>query len=82
MSRNVLILSCVAVATLYGQSSEALPKAPGDVQPGGITYEDVAYPHPVKFLPLTMYGQDVLMAYMDVPPLGTPTGGPSSCSTA
>ena len=54
--------------------TEPLPKAPTDVQPGGITYEDVAYPHPVKFLPLTMYGQDVLMAYMDVPPQGSPNG--------
>src|SRR5690242_9475858 len=45
-----------------------------DVKPGSITYEDVPYPYPVSFLPLTLYGQDVRMAYMDVPPAGTPNG--------
>jgi pimeloyl-ACP methyl ester carboxylesterase len=51
-----------------------MPKAPADVQPGSINYEDVAYPYPVQFLPLTLYGQDVRMAYMDVPPAGQPNG--------
>src|SRR5689334_6591289 len=45
-----------------------------DVKPGSIDYEDVAYPYPVQFLPLTLYGQDVRMAYMDVPPAGQPNG--------
>jgi pimeloyl-ACP methyl ester carboxylesterase len=45
-----------------------------DVKAGSITYEDVPYPYPVSFLPLTLYGQDVRMAYMDVPPAGTPNG--------
>src|SRR6478672_1635397 len=45
-----------------------------DVKPGSITYDDVAYPYPVMYLPLTMYGQDVRMAYMDVPPAGQPNG--------
>src|SRR5205085_12232764 len=34
----------------------------------------VPYPYPVQFLPLTVYGQDVRMAYMDVPPSGQPNG--------
>src|SRR5579864_4199470 len=51
-----------------------MPKAPADVKPGSIDYEDVAYPYPVHFLPLTLYGQDVRMAYMDVPPAGQPNG--------
>ena len=50
------------------------PKAPADVKPGSITYEEVPYPYPVQFLPLTMYGQDVRMAYMDVPPAGQSNG--------
>ena len=53
---------------------EELPKAPTDVKPGSITYEDIDYPYPVHYLPLTMYGQDVRMAYMDVPPAGQPNG--------
>ena len=38
------------------------------------TLEDVAYPYPVHDLPLTLYGQDVRMAYMDVPAAGQPNG--------
>jgi len=54
--------------------ASAQTKAPTDVQPGSITYEEVAYPFAVQYLPLTLYGQDVRMAYMDVPPAGTPNG--------
>jgi pimeloyl-ACP methyl ester carboxylesterase len=54
--------------------SKALAQAPSDVNPGSITYEDIPYPHPVKTLPLTLYGQDVRMAYMDVPPAGAANG--------
>jgi pimeloyl-ACP methyl ester carboxylesterase len=50
------------------------PKAPADMKPGSITYEDVAYPYPVLYLPLTLYGQDVRMAYMDIAPSGQPNG--------
>jgi len=53
---------------------DALPSAPTDVKPGSITYEDIPYPYPVSYLPLTLYGQDVRMAYMDVPPAGQPNG--------
>ena len=52
----------------------ALPKAPADVKPGSITYEEVEYPYPVAYMPLTLYGQDVRMAYMDVAPAGQPNG--------
>jgi pimeloyl-ACP methyl ester carboxylesterase len=54
--------------------SKALAQAPADVVPGSITYEDIPYPHPVKTLPLTLYGQEVRMAYMDVPPAGAANG--------
>ena len=72
------VLLGVAVCAL-AQSGRApaqadLPKAPADVKPGSITYEEVAYPHPVSYLPLTMYGQDVRMAYMDIPPASQPNG--------
>src|ERR1022692_2128143 len=42
--------------------------APHDVAPGSITYEEIPYPYPVEVLPLTLYGQDVRLAYMDIPP--------------
>jgi pimeloyl-ACP methyl ester carboxylesterase len=44
------------------------------VKPASITYEDVPYPHPVHYLDFTTYGQDVRMAYMDVPPAGRANG--------
>ena len=54
--------------------SRVLAQAPSDVAPGSITYEDIPYPHPVKTLALTLYGQDVRMAYMDVAPEGPANG--------
>jgi len=54
--------------------SRALAQAPTDLAPGSITYENIAYPHPVQTMPLTVYGQDVRMAYMDVPPAGAANG--------
>jgi pimeloyl-ACP methyl ester carboxylesterase len=50
------------------------PPTPADVKPASITCEDVPYPHPVSYLPMTLYGQDIRMAYMDVAPQGQPNG--------
>ena len=47
---------------------------PTDVTPASITCEDVPYPYPVSYLPITLYGQDLRMAFMDVAPAGTPNG--------
>src|SRR5579862_7241469 len=69
-ARCLLILG-VAAAPAFSQIET---KAPTDVKPGSITYEGIEYPYPVSYLPLTLYGQDVRMAYMDVPPAGTPNG--------
>ncbi len=70
--RAACLLLCLAGSLLA--QTDAPPKAPTDVKPGSITYEDIAYPYPVAYLPLTLYGQDVRMAYMDVPPAGQPNG--------
>jgi pimeloyl-ACP methyl ester carboxylesterase len=70
--RAVRLFLCLA-GLLFAQS-DAPPKAPTDVKPGSITYEEIAYPYPVSYMPLTLYGQDVRMAYMDVPPAGQPNG--------
>src|SRR3954464_11469327 len=66
----ILLVFSVFAAT----AQEQVRKAPMDIKPGSITYEDIAYPFPVSYLPLTVYGQDVRMAYMDVAPAGTPNG--------
>jgi pimeloyl-ACP methyl ester carboxylesterase len=74
-----LALGSVLVASppVHAQATDqrtAPPKAPADVKPGSITYEDIPYPYPVSYMPLTLYGQEVRMAYMDVPPSGQPNG--------
>jgi pimeloyl-ACP methyl ester carboxylesterase len=69
----VFCLACCVALPAFSQP-DALPSAPTDVKPGSITYDDIAYPYPVAYFPLTMYGQDVRMAYMDVPPAGQPNG--------
>jgi pimeloyl-ACP methyl ester carboxylesterase len=45
-----------------------------DVKPGSINCEDVPYPYPSSVLPIQLYGQDLRISYMDVPPLGQPNG--------
>ena len=70
--RAVCLLTCVCWP-LFAQS-EALPKAPTDIKPGSTTYDDIPYPYPVAYFPLTLYGQDIRMAYMDVPPAGQANG--------
>ncbi len=69
MSR-ILFVALAGLSVLTAQDV----KAPTDVKPGSITYEDIAYPYPVYYLPLTVYGQDVRMAYMNIPPAGQPNG--------
>jgi len=70
--RTLCLWICL-LSPVYAQR-EAPPKAPTDVKPGSITYEEIPYPYPVAYLPLTLYGQDVRMAYMDIPPAGQPNG--------
>jgi len=66
----VFVLSSSGFAQSRGQD---LP-VPTDVKPGSITCEECPYPYPSSYLPLTLYGQDVRMAYMDVAPQGQPNG--------
>lgn len=61
-------------AAASAQQNPAAVATPLDVKPGSITCEDVPYPYSSSYLPLTLYGQDVRIAYMDVPPSGAPNG--------
>ena len=45
-----------------------------EVKPLSITLENYDYPYQVEFLPLTIEGQDLRMAYMNVPPEGKDLG--------
>jgi pimeloyl-ACP methyl ester carboxylesterase len=66
-----LVLMLAAVASAQQNAPVATPT---DVKPGSITCEDVPYPFPSSYLPITLYGQDLRIAYMDVVPLGPPNG--------
>jgi pimeloyl-ACP methyl ester carboxylesterase len=68
----MLLTACLVPVATSAQS--APPPTPADIMPGSITCEDVPYPHPVSYLPMTLYGQDIRMAYMDVPAQGQPNG--------
>ena len=67
----VVLLAPVGVLALQNGSAVSTPV---DVKPGSINCEDVAYPYSTSSLPITLYGQDLRISYMDVPPLGQPNG--------
>jgi pimeloyl-ACP methyl ester carboxylesterase len=66
----------VALALLAAGPTAAAPQAPAAAapEPLGIALEGYPYPFPVKLLQITLEGQDLRMAYMDVPPTGAPNG--------
>jgi pimeloyl-ACP methyl ester carboxylesterase len=66
----MIVLSSVASAQRGGQEVAT----PTDVKPGSITCEECPYPYPSSYLNLTLYGQEVRIAYMDVAPQGQPNG--------
>jgi pimeloyl-ACP methyl ester carboxylesterase len=67
-----LVAALGASASAQGQTPEV--RTPADVKPGSINHEDVPYPYPVSYFPMVTYGQDVRLAYMDVPPAGPANG--------
>jgi pimeloyl-ACP methyl ester carboxylesterase len=77
--KKLTLLICLGSLALHAAASAAQSRppavaTPADVKPGSITCEDVPYPYPVSYLPLTLYGQDVRIAFMDVAPQGTANG--------
>ena len=74
MFKGILVAGLLAVSvTAHAQAPTAVA-APTDVKPGSIDCEECPYPHPASYLPLTLYGQDVRIAYMDVAPSAAPNG--------
>ena len=53
-----LIFFCSSAVAVFAQKSDTL----------SITLENVKYAYPVKYFPISVEGQDVRMAYMDVAP--------------
>src|ERR1043165_542173 len=69
----LLILAIFVSIPTYGQTRPQVA-APTDIKPGSINCEECPYPYPTSYLPLTLYGQDVRIAYMDVAPAGAANG--------
>lgn len=62
----------VALSTTIPNCALAQPNS--FMEAVGIGMENIPYPHPVKFLSLTLEGKTFRMAYMDVAPTGSPNG--------
>ena len=69
-----LLVFWAAGPTLHAQSAAPPTTPPAEWGPVSINLEGIPYPHPVEFLNLHLYGQDVRIAYMDVAPVGPPNG--------
>src|SRR5687768_9219241 len=70
---HAAVLLLLSAPVTHAQPRDQVP-TPADIKPGSITCEECPYPFPSSYLPLTLYGQDVRMAFMDVAPQGTPNG--------
>ena len=71
----IILTTALVMATASATfAQEPPPTPPADWGPMSINLEDVPYPHPVQFMPFNLEGQDVRMAFMDVPALGNANG--------
>jgi pimeloyl-ACP methyl ester carboxylesterase len=70
MLRRAIAGYVAIVAMLFG----AFGAQPARASAMGIALEGFSYPYPVHFMPLTLEGEDLLLAYMDTPPVGSSNG--------
>src|SRR3954470_17826792 len=68
LNRGVLSILLAALPLALAGAAEPTPR-----EPYGIGLEGFAYPYPVHMLPLVHDGEQLRMAYMDVP-AATPNG--------
>jgi len=75
LTRASLILPALfLIAAGAALAQETVQQTVNAPPPMGIGLEEVIYPYPVHFLDLTIEGQALRMAYMDVPPSAAPNG--------
>ena len=61
--------------SVLGQQAYAPPSTPpSDWGPVSMMMEEIVYPYPVQFMPVKHFGQEGVMAYMDVEPTGPANG--------
>ena len=69
-----LLFATAVSAAAQGRGVLPPVPTPTDVKPGSITCDECPYPYPSSYLTISVYTQDVRIAYMDVAPQGTPNG--------
>ncbi|PCJ27541.1 MAG: hypothetical protein COA96_03310 [SAR86 cluster bacterium] len=69
-----LCVTSVALVAAEEWPSEPPAEAPAHWGAVSANFEEIPYPYPVHFLALNRFGQDMRMAYMDVPPSGPSNG--------
>lgn len=75
ISALLCALFLAVLSTTDAAAQAAPPKSPpAEWGPLSINLEEVDYPHPVHYLNLKLYKQDVRIAYMDVAPAGNANG--------
>jgi hypothetical protein len=72
-STAALVAALVFSAPLAAQHRPPA-SPPAEWGPLSINLEEIQYPYPVRYLNLTVSGQDVRIAYMDVAPVGRANG--------
>ncbi len=74
MLRNLLVLSCLTIAS--GVVAQSAPPAspPSDWGPISMDLQEIEYPYPVSYLEFRVYNEDVRIAYMDIAPAGNANG--------
>lgn len=70
----LIMLVFVPSGTLSAQSHQPPSEPPAEWGAISINMEEIEYPHPVDFMNLKVYGQNVRIAYMDVVPVGSSNG--------
>ena len=62
----------LSIAAVFWLVLSATPASSDEAM--GIALEGFPYPHPVHFMPVSLEGEDLLLAYMDVPPVRASRG--------
>ena len=71
MTLRRAIACCLTIAAIL---FAAFASSSARAEAMGIALEGFPYPYPVHFMPLTLKGEDLRLAYMDAPPAGPSNG--------
>jgi len=72
MTLRPALAFALSVAAALWLAASVSPASPAEAM--GIALEGFPYPYPVHFMAVTLEGEDLRLAYMDVPPEGASTG--------